>query len=136
MLCLLVGLGLKLPQDEFLCYRSSTLWAQFHLREMKGLRCRSQIKASDQRFVLWSLVFTEDARYLCQGVVLCSSPFIGLQQLRLIVLPVGRFSPQKNLSSADSSVDFLHCMSGQIWANISLANKNMGREGAPFTLDF
>ena len=66
------GLGLKFPQDEFLCYRSSTLWAQ-----MPGTYVRE-----------WFYV------------------------------------PHPSLAFS------------QIWANISLVNKNMGREGAPFTLDF
>eukprot|EP00438_Fugacium_kawagutii_P014280 Skav215765 [mRNA] locus=scaffold106:387551:388855:- [translate_table: standard] len=66
------SLGLKLPQDEFLCYRSSTLWLQ-----MPGRYVREWFYAPHP-----SLVFS------------------------------------------------------QIWSNISVLNREMGREDAPFTLDF
>eukprot|EP00438_Fugacium_kawagutii_P025389 Skav207377 [mRNA] locus=scaffold2496:88341:89957:+ [translate_table: standard] len=66
------GLGLQLPQDEFLCYRASSLWSMFPSRFVRE----------------WF------------------------------------YAPHPSLAFS------------QIWSNISKVNKEMGRDDAPFTLDF
>lgn len=66
------GLGLQLPQDEFLCYRRSTLWVQ-----LPGRYVREWFYAAHPSLAL-----------------------------------------------------------SQIWSNITELNKQMGRDDAPFTLDF